>query len=361
MLLWDMKFGKTVYCGAYDDSFNQWDAMESLKFTPESREELFMLGNLHIASRAIHILTKIPIADFILDGAKSSQEIAERFQLDREALHKLLRLLCSFQILKEEEDLFSLTAVGKYLCHSHPESLKDLLFWDETRWAPLGKLEDTLKTGAEAFSLLYGEKYFDHLSKNPELQMSFDQHMRSVSQEENQILAKALPLKGVSHVMDVGGGEGGLLAAILDKHPAMRATLFDLPETIEAASAPLQKRYPGRISCLKGSFFEPIHAACDAVILKRVLHDWNDEQCIEILRNVKQAKLLIIEAVLKGQEDSSLIRMVDLFLLNVFGGKERTLADYQRLLVKAGFKFSGLIETSSSMSILVGVHCDFCQ
>ncbi len=333
--------------------------MESQKFIPESREELFMLGNLHIASRAIHFFTKVPIADFLLDRAKSSQEIAERFQLEREALHKLLRLLCSFQILKEEEeDLFSLTAVGKYLCHSHPESLKDLLFWDETRWAPLGKLEDTLKTGSEAFSLLYGEKYFDHLSKNPELQLAFDQHMRSVSQEENQILAKTLPLKDFAQVMDVGGGEGGLLAAILAKHPSMHAILFDLPETVDAANAALQKKFPGRITCLKGSFFEPIHAACDAVILKRVLHDWNDEQCVEILRQVKRTlpangKLLIIEAVLKGREDSPLIRLFDLFLLNVFGGKERTLADYQKLLVNAGFKFSELIETSSSMSILV--------
>jgi O-methyltransferase domain len=328
------------------------------KFKPDTREELLILGNLHIAARAIHILAEYPIADTLLAGPKSSKEIAKCFRFDAAALQKLLRILCTVNVLEEERDLFSLTPVGKYLCHSHPDSLKDLLFWDETRWGPLGKLGDTLKTGTESFSLLYGEGYFDHLSKQPDLQKAFDRHMRSVSFQENQILAGLLPLRGCTHLIDVGGGEGGLLAAILEKNSSIQASLFDLPETIDAVSATLKKKYPGRITCLKGSFFEPIRAACDAAILKRVLHDWNDAQCIDILKQVKgvlppNGELYLIETVLKGKEDTLLVRLFDLFLLTVFGGKERTLADYEQLLTKAGLHLAQIIETSSSMSILI--------
>jgi len=187
-------------------------------FIPQSRDDLFFLGNLHIASRAIHLLSKYPIADYLQSESREVEVVAKHFGFEKNALGKLFHVLTFFNILREEQGLFSLTEVGKYLCHSHPESLKNFLFWDDTRWTPLGKLEETIKDGSEQFSKVYGEDYFNCLSKNRELQNAFDQHMKAISYNEEQILGELLPKEDNSHFIDIGGGKGGLLEVILEKN-----------------------------------------------------------------------------------------------------------------------------------------------
>jgi ubiquinone/menaquinone biosynthesis C-methylase UbiE len=324
------------------------------QYTVQTRDDLFLLGNLHIASRAIHIMADFPIADFLTDGPKSCKAIADQFDFDQTATGKLLRVLSSFGVLEENGNgSFSLTDAGHYLCHSHPESLKDLLFYDESRWSPFGRLERTLITGLPAFNELYEKPYFNHLEERPDLQKRFNRHMAAVSTYEDRVLAKELPLRQDDHFMDIGGGAGSLVLAALNQHKQATASLFDLPEVIDNISGKLDHR----ITPVKGSFFEPINAKCDAAILKRVLHDWNDEECLKILHNAKNTlkpggKLLVIETVLQGAEDPPLTRLFDLFLLTLFGGGERSLQDYRDLFEKADLTLSGIINTDCSMSIL---------
>ncbi len=337
-------------------SYN-YDKMQLMEnsFVPKTRDDLFLLANLFIVARAVHIMADYPIADYLLEKPKSYREIARRFDFDETAMHKLLRVLSSFDIFSENQDeTFSITDVGRYFCHSHPESVKDFLFCDESRWNPFGRMDTVLKTGLPAFNDFYQKSYFGYLTERPALQEQFDRHMLAVSSYEDQILAKELPLKENDHFMDIGGGAGGLVEAALQKHPSATAVLFDLPEVINAISTKLDER----ITPLKGSFFKPINAQCDTAILKRVLHDWNDKECVQILSNAKNTlrpggKLLIIETILEGPKDPQLTRIFDLLLLTLFGGRERYLQDYQDLLKRSGMKLSQVLTTDCSMSIII--------
>lgn len=325
------------------------------RFLPATKDDLFLLGNLHIAIRCIHIFCRFPIADLIHKDQPSASQIASHFSWKFEVTEKVLRIMESLKLLtSDEKGMYSLTSTGEFLRHDHPESLTSMLFWDETRWSPLGELSYTLKEGAPAFDKIYGEDYFSYLGKAPEKQKCFDEHMRDVSPEENRILAEYLPLAPNGKICDFGGGDGGLIGMLRQSNSNVKLSLFDLPETIQEA----KKHLPKDIECISGSFFNEIEQSFDQAILKRVLHDWDDKRCIQILKNIKKSlnndgSLFVIESVLLGKSDSFITRMFDLFLLNVFGGKERTLKEYQELFSLADLTFEKMIDTPSSMKILI--------
>ncbi|MCH9633029.1 MAG: Multifunctional cyclase-dehydratase-3-O-methyl transferase TcmN [Chlamydiae bacterium] len=326
-----------------------------------SEQDLRMLGNMFVVSRALHVIAEQKIADlFEGNQAKSVEELVKQQPMSATALRKILRVLCPFGIFKENADgTFSIEEIGQTLKSNHSSSMRDLLFCEDCRWNSFGQMSQTLQTGEAGFSKLYKQEYFDYISKHSNLQARFDDHMKAVSAKEDLIIAKYLPLENRDKIIDVGAGKGGLIRAMLEKHPEIVGGIFDLKDVVEQESKALSKKYGKRLEVFSGSFFDPLPFKSDGLILKRVLHDWDDASCIQILSRCREAlsdssaKIYVIESLVKGEEDPALFRIFDLLLLTVFGGVERSAEVYESLFSQAGLKTQKLISTNSEMSILV--------
>lgn len=328
------------------------------KITTEN--ELLLLGNMYVVSRALHTITELKIPDLFEDNLpKSIGMLAKQCSMSPVALKKLLRVLCPFGIFKENDDgTFSLEKIGEVLKSSHPSGMRDLLFCEDCRWNSFGQMSQSLTTGETGFSKLYKQEYFDYIARHPHLQAGFDSHMKAVSAKEDLIFAKSLPLAQKKKVIDVGGGKGGLLSAILMKNPHILGGIFELPGVAKQEKDKLAQEFQGRIEIFSGSFFEALPFKSDGIILKRVLHDWDDAHCVQILSHcrealVKDGEIYVVESLIKGQEDPPLLRIFDLLLLTVFGGIERNIEEYSSLFSQSKLKLKTIISTDSGMSILV--------
>jgi O-methyltransferase domain len=329
------------------------------KITTEN--ELLLLGNMYVVSRALHTVAEQKIADLFEDNLPKSIDIlAKQYSMSPMVLKKLLRVLCPFGIFKENADgTFSLEKVGEVLKSSHPSGMRDLLFCEDCRWNSFGQMSQSLTTGETGFSKLYKQEYFDYIAQHPHLRAGFDNHMKVVSAKEDPIIAESLPLTQKKKVIDVGGGKGVLLRAILMKHPHILGGMFELPEVAKQEIDKLAQKFQGRIEIFSGSFFEALPFKSDGIVLKRVLHDWDDAHCVQILSHCREAledessEIYVVESLIKGQEDSSLLRIFDLLLLMVFGGIERSIEEYSSIFSQSGLKLKHVISTDSGMSILI--------
>ncbi|MCH9608753.1 MAG: Multifunctional cyclase-dehydratase-3-O-methyl transferase TcmN [Chlamydiales bacterium] len=330
------------------------------KVTTEN--ELLLLGNMYVVSRALHTIAEQKIADLFEDNLpKSIDIVAKHCSMSPTVLKKLLRVLCPFGIFKENDDgTFSLEKIGEVLKSSHPSGMKDLLFCEDCRWNSFGQMSQSLTTGETGFSKLYKQEYFEYIAQYPHLQAGFDSHMKAVSAKEDPMIAESLPLEQKKKMIDVGGGKGGLLRAILIKNSHISGGMFELPGVAKQEIDKLAQEFQERIEVFSGSFFEALPFKSDGIILKRVLHDWDDAHCIQILSHCREAlvegeagEIYVVESLVKGQEDSPLLRIFDLLLLTVFGGVERSIEEYSSLFSQSGLKLRNSISTDSGMSILV--------
>lgn len=341
---------------------NTLGGKSSFEHKISSEQELLLLGNIYVVSRALHVIVEQKIADLFDDNQpKSINELLKKCPISPLALKKLLRVLCPFGIFKEHEgETFSLEEIGQVLKSNHPSSMRDLLYCEVCRWNSFGQMSQSLKTGETGFSELYKEEYFDYIARHPLLQAGFDSHMKAVSAKEDPIIAKCLPLEKKKKVVDVGGGKGGLIKAILDLNTDIVGGIFELPGASEQEIRELSQNYRNRLEVYLGSFFDDLPFKSDGIILKRVLHDWDDVNCIQILTRCRDAlisntsEIYVIESLLEGKGDSPLLRIFDLLLFTVFGGRERSEKEYASLFCQGGLKLKNIISTQSGMSILVG-------
>lgn len=330
------------------------------KITTEN--EMLLLGNMYVVSRALHTVTELKIPD-LFEGRlpKSVEMLAKQCGMPQLSLKKLLRVLSPFGIFYENSDgTFCLEKVGEMLQSNHPSGMRNLLFCEDCRWNSFGQMSQSLTTGQTGFFALYKQEYFDYIALHPDFQAGFDSHMKAVSAKEDPVLAEFLPLGEKKKVIDVGGGRGGLLKAILLRNPHLSGGVFDLPGVATEEKHRLAQEFEGRIENFSGSFFEALPFSCEAIILKRVLHDWDDTRCVQILSHCRQAlcetrssEIYVIESLVKGREDPPLLRIFDLLLRTVFGGVERTVEDYVALFSQANLKLHKSISTDCGMSILV--------
>jgi len=326
-----------------------------------SEQDMLLLGNIYVVSRALHVVAEQKIADFFeIDQPKSIEELAKQCSIPSVSLKKLLRVLCPFGIFKEHEDgTFSLERVGQILKSNHSSCMQELLLCEDARWNSFGQMSQSLKTRETGFSQLYKEEYFEHISKFPHLQAGFDNHMKAISAKEDPIIAKYLPLENKNKIIDVGGGKGGLIRAVLEKHPNILGGIFELPDIDKQNIDNLAKEYKKRFEFFSGSFFNSLPFRSDALILKRVLHDWDDAKCIKILSNCRESlkdnssEIYVIESIITGKEDPSLLRIFDLLLLTVFGGIERNIEEYTSIFEKAGLYLKNIISRHSGLSIMI--------
>jgi hypothetical protein len=316
-------------------------------------------------SQAICVVARLGIADLLKDGPLDTATLAAAAGVHAPTLYRVLRTLASVEIFAEDEDgRFGLTPQAAPLRRDAPDSIRDyiLLVGEEWYSGPADHLLHSVQTGRPAFEQVHGADFFTFLARNPAAAAVFDAAMTSRSAQENAAIAAAYDFSGLGTLIDVGGGHGSFLAAILRANPELRGVLVDRPQVVAEAQPQLEAAgLGGRCEVVAGDFFVSVPAGGDAYMLKRVIHDWDDERAGAILRNCHRAmpahgRLLVIELVLPPGNAPSLGKLFDLLMLVDPGGRERTEADYRTLLAGAGFELTAVTSTPSLVSVVEGVR-----
>ena len=313
---------------------------------------LMSLINGFMASRVVHVAAELGIADLLAQGAKSSEVLARETGTSAPSLHRLLRALASLGVIDElEPGRFALNALGAELRTGVPDSVRNLalMFGSERAWRSWSELRHSILTGAPAFRQVFGMDAFDYLTAHPQQAAVFNEAMAEITHQVARAVVAAYDFARFSTIVDVGGGNGTLIAAILNAAPKLRGTVFDSPSGSAEASRQLEASgLADRCEVVAGDFFRAVPRGADAYILKSIIHDWDDERSVTILRNCRQAisadgKLLLIERVMPAQIDASAGHqrwtMMDMHMLVMLGGRERTEAEFQALFAVASFKW----------------------
>jgi hypothetical protein len=323
-------------------------------------EQLDRLITGYWISQAVYAAAKFGIADLLKDGPKSINELAATTATNPDALYRLLRALASIGIFAEVEPRrFSLTPLAEPLRGDVPGSKRALaLMSGDEQFRAWAEIEFSVRTGQTAFDRVFGKPIFDYLGEHPDKARIFDAAMVGIHGRESDAIAGAYDFSGIGVVADIGGGNGSQLAGILRKHPSMRGILFDLPHVIERARGPIESAgLADRCTLVAGSFFDSVPAGADAYLMRHIIHDWDDEKCLTILRRCHlamspNAKLLIAESVIPPGNDPFGGMFLDLVMLLIPGGKERTADEYRTLLGTAGFDLTRIIPTGTEVSIV---------
>lgn len=325
---------------------------------PMALMELLSAGWL---TQAIHAAAVLGIADELVDGPCDGAELARRVGADEDALRRLLRLLVGHGIFTQRRDgRYALTAPARALCRDSPGSLRDAaLFFGSARhrehWT---HVVDAVRTGDPVGQQLDGAPFFEYVRTDREFGEVFNRAMTSIGSLTTEALFAAYDFGRFSTVVDVGGGQGAMLAEILSRAPGTRGVLVDLPDVVEGVAARFAAAgLDGQIEVVPGSFFESVPAGGDAYLLKHIVHDWPDERAEQILRAVRSgmgpaARLLIVEIVLPQNARPHPGNYTDLEMLINSGGRERTADDYRDLLARTGFELTHIAETVSPESII---------
>lgn len=297
-------------------------------------------------SRALDLVARRGIADLLGDTPKAPDEIAEAAGLPAESLRRLLRSLSYVGVFHEGSDgRFTNTEVSAHLRSDAALSLREmtLVLNDEPVLRGWQQLESVLETGQPAFAAVNGMSFFEHLAADPKRSENMARFMKGVYGLAGPQIAAGFPFSRFARVLDVGGGQGHILAEILRAHPSVHGGVFDLPRTAEVANRFLAAQgLADRCDVIAGDFFAGVPAGWDAYFIKSTLHDWSDEQCVRILRNLRDAmpdhgRVLVAEMLL--EPGAPLIhphRFIDLEMMVSFGGKERTTGEFVKLLDAAG-------------------------
>lgn len=290
------------------------------------------------------IIAKLGIPDFLSAGPKSINEIAQHTNTDKHSLFRVMRLLSEVGIfINDDQYTFCLTELGKTLQTDHPNSLRYAAIYlcNEHHWTAWGNLLYSIQTGQSAFKKLYSKDYFSFLDENPEDTFIFNECMKRRDKIRINTIVNHYDFTECKVIVDIGGGKGGLISEILKHNDLCKGILFDKYNvTLEAYQELKDQNILDRCEIISGDFFHSIPQTGDTYILSSILHDWSDDEAIKILRNCKEAlkktqKLLIIEKILDNQPNSLFTKSMDIEMLAIFGGKERTLQEYNMLLSRA--------------------------
>jgi hypothetical protein len=317
----------------------------------------------HYLSRAIHVAAELGIADLLGEGPRHCADLARATGTHERSLHRLMRLLASAGVFAEEHDgAFALTAIGRWLRRDMPGSRRAqaLLLAGPAQQRTWGGLLRILKTGEAPVAT----STFRYLAGHPEEAATFDDAMASGSAAVDAAVAAAYDFSRFGSIVDVGGGRGGLLVAILTANPSLRGVMFDLPHVAEGARERISRAgLTERCEVLTGDFFEGLPGGGDAYILKSVIHNWDDARSVTILEKCRQAMarpgtLLLVEMALPARMSDTpadqLMAGSDVNMLVNVGGRERTAAEFGALFDAAGFALTRIVPTAALSSVIEG-------
>ena len=317
---------------------------------------LFQMASGFWLSQAIYAGAKLGLADLLADGPVSCRLLAQATGSHPQSLLRLMRTLSGVGIFSRvDDDHFALALLGESLRSGVPGSIRNMaITLGEIHYQACGKLLYSVQTGAPAFQEAFGANLFDYLSQHRGDACAFNRGMAELSAMLAYAVLAAYDFSSIGSVIDVGGGEGELLNKVLSFYPALRGTVFDLPATIERAQT---KALGGRCDYAAGNFFESVPQGADAYLLSGVIHDWDDDCALQILRNCRRAlaqngKLLLLEMVVPSADHSDFSQLLDLNMLVMNGGRERTSAEFSALLEAAGYAMVRIIPTFAPQSLI---------
>ncbi|HLY59180.1 MAG TPA: methyltransferase [Terriglobia bacterium] len=324
---------------------------------------LLQMATGYWESQAIYVAAKLGIADLLGDGPKTSFDLAQGTRTHPGSLRRLMRTLVSLGVFIEEEDnRFALTPIGNSLLSDVPGSLRSMvLTLGEEHYQAWGNLLQSVKTGEPAFNHVYKMGLFQYFAQNPAAGEVFNGAMDNITELLSLAIVLAYDFSKITLIADIGGGRGALISAILKMNPKLNGILYDTAPVIEEAKRVVNgDGLAENCKALAGDFFKSVPNGADAYILKNVLHDWDDEHCVKILKNccnamTRNGRVLLVETVLRPNGAASFDRLQDLNMLVISGGRERSEAEYRSLFEVAGLRLTKIVPTISPVSVIEGV------
>jgi SAM-dependent methyltransferase len=319
------------------------------------------LSTAFIVSRAIYAVAKLAVAD-VLDGhVKSAVELANLLGIDSDALFRIMRLLTKVGLFDQnEENQFSLTALGEPLLTGSPQSMRDyIILYHEIQYPTFTNLMFRLHEGSSAHFKTFDRSVFELVESNEEFASMFFAGLRSRAKIDITAIISAYDFSNARLTVDVGGGNGGLLSALLSRYPRMSGILFDLEPAIATARAGHGGPLP-RCELMVGDFFNRVPEGADTYLLKLILHDWDDRNSVRILKNCREAmkhdgRLLIMEGLVGPSDTLTMTDVVDLAMLANLSGRERTESEFATMLESAAFRLERILPTNGTLFILEAV------
>ena len=324
---------------------------------------LFQMAVSYWVSQAVYVAAKLGIADLLSEGPKSSGELAATTGADPPSLFRLMRALASLGIFSHTgSDYFALSGLGESLQSNAPGSLRAMVITlGEIHYQACGSLLHSVQTGSSGFTHVFGTNLFEYLEQEADAADAFNQGMTNLSSMLSYAVLCAYDFSEISHIMDIGGGQGTFLRNVLKFHPQVKGTVFDVPSTVEKARRlPCTGADGDRLLFASGNFFDSVPAGADAHILCRVVHDWDDARAITILKNCHKAitgggRLLLVEMVVPDGNANCFSKLLDLNMLVMNGGRERTKPEFRSLLDAAGYKLTKIVRTLAPQSVIEAV------
>jgi hypothetical protein len=311
-------------------------------------------------SQTVGTLARLGVCDRLIDGPRSAELLAEDVEADPRALFRVLRAAASIGVVtRHDDDTFALTPVGQTLCSNVPGSMRDMAIAQTAtgHWAPWGSFTEAVRTGRAQSEKALGKSIFEHYAENGEERSAFMGAMQNLSALVASELVRLVDWSGVQTVADIGGSDGTLVSAVLEACAETRGVLLDLPGVADKARGAVEARgLAERCEVVGGDFFESVPAA-DAYVLKQILHDWDDDQNVRILRNIAKAlpkggRVLVVEMIIPDDDSPSPAQLMDLNMLAMLPGRERTEAEYAALFEAAGLQLRSVTHTHSPFQII---------
>jgi hypothetical protein len=323
--------------------------------------EIMKMATGYWIAQALYVAAKLKLADQLKGGPRTSADLAAATGTHPQALYRLLRALASVGVFAEENGRFTLTPLAETLRSDVAGSQwAAVMMMGEEHYRVWGDLLFSIQTGQPAFDKVYGKPTFDYLAEHPDNARIFDAAMTGIHGHETQAMLDAYDFTGIHTLVDIGGGNGSLLIKVLQRYPAMKGVLYDLAHVVERAKPNLVAAgVAERCTTVAGSFFQAVPAGYDAYFMRHIIHDWDEEKALTILRHCRAAikpggRLLLVEGVVPPGNDPSFTKLLDLNMLVFPGGQERTEAEYRQLYQAAGFRLRRIVPTRTEVSVIEG-------
>jgi hypothetical protein len=323
---------------------------------------VIQLATGHIVASALQVALRLGIPDRLANGSRTAAQLAGETGVREDALHRVLRALASVGIFAETAPRrFALTDAGELLTGGAPGSLRDACLWISSpfHFRVYADLMHSVQTGQPAAEKVTGMPVFEYLATQPELLETFNDAMTAFSGAITAAALQAYDFSGIRTLVDVGGGHGGVLVAILREYRTMEGVLFDLEHVIAGARPRIEReRLSDRCRLESGDFFTSVPAGGDAYIMKHIIHDWDDARALKILRNIRDViggapgRVILLESVLPAGNAPDFGKIIDLEMLAMPGGRERTADEFDALFAQAGFELTRVVPTASALSVV---------
>ena len=329
---------------------------------PEAVLTQMITGSL--GSQAVYVAAQLGIADLLIDGPRHVDQLAEAAGADAPSLYRVLRALSSFGVFTELNDrVFGLSPTAELLRSDSPRSLRDLAIFmgEDWHWQVWGRTLYSVRTGKAAWAEVHGQEVFPYFAGNPEAAKIFDRAMTSLSNLAIKAVVESYDFSDIETLVDVAGGHGRLLASILESNTSVKGVLFDQAHVLEGAKDSEQiKALGARCELVSGDFFASVPAAADGYIMKHIIHDWDDDRALQILKNIKNVmkdggRVMLVESVITDGNQPDFGKLLDIEMLVSPGGKERTAAEYKDLFARAGLRLTRIVPTKSPYSVIEAV------